>query len=237
MMASFYDGESRIIRGLTQTGLVERAGIGLVSGESTWPHTYASTGRPVPAYTEEARLDDILGEESRLISRAKAEGFFWDKETVSEVIRGLANSGGSEHDVYVTGGAGCLIVIRCTINDSYGYRLRSPAQYLQRLQNYNAIFPGIQMRLIGVAQNARGNGVIWTAQPFVEGKAFKDEKSLQDALEQRGWVRLGSDTLYRHKDTGVTFYDAHSDNVLYRGNEIYPIDVIVTDTGYHDGSS
>lgn len=84
-MASYHDGESRIIRGLTQAGLVERAGLGLVSGESARPDAYAGAGRPVPAYTEEARLDAILGEESRLISRAKAEGFFWDADTVAEV--------------------------------------------------------------------------------------------------------------------------------------------------------
>lgn len=230
-MASYHDGESGIIRGLTQAGLVERAGLGLVSGESARPDTYAGAGRPVPAYTEEARIEDIVGEESRLISRAKDEGFFWDADTVSEVIRGLVNGGGSEHDVYVTGGTGCLVVIRSTINDSYGYRRRSPAQYLRRLQDYNTVFPGIQTRLIGVAQNTRGNGVIWTAQPFVEGRAFKDERSLQEALEKRGWERLGSDTIYRHRETGVVFHDAHSDNVLYRGNEIYPIDVIVTDAG------
>jgi hypothetical protein len=230
-MASYRDGESRIIRGLTQAGLVERAGLGLVSGESARPDAYAGAGRPVPAYTEEARLDDILGEEGRLIARAKADGFFWDKDTVAEVIRGLVSGGGSEHDVYVAGEAGCLVVIRSTINDSYGYRMRSPAQYLRRLQNYNAVFPGIQTRLIGVAQNSRGNGVVWTAQPFVEGRAFNDERRLQEALELRGWERLGSDTIYRHKETGVVFHDAHSDNVLYRGNEIYPIDVIVTDVG------
>jgi hypothetical protein len=35
-ITSYPDGESRIIRGLTQAGLVERAGLGLVSGESAW---------------------------------------------------------------------------------------------------------------------------------------------------------------------------------------------------------
>ncbi len=230
-MAPFEDGESRIIRGFAQAGLVEGEGLGLVSGESERPHTYASAGRPIPSYAEEARLDDIVGEEGRLIARAKAEGFFWDQDKVARIIRGLVNGGGSEHDVYVLGETGGLIVIRSTINDSYGFRFRSPAQYLKRLQDYNTVFPGIQTRLIGVSQNSRGNGVIWTAQPFVEGKAFNDERSLQNALEQRGWVRLGSDTIYQHHETGVVFRDAHSDNVLYRGDEIYPIDVIVTDIG------
>ena len=70
----------------------------------------------------------------------------------------------------------------------------------------------------------------------MEGRAFKDEKSLQVALEQRGWERQGSDTIYRNKETGVVIHDAHSDNVLHRRNEIYPIDVIVTDTGSIRGS-
>ena len=230
-MASFRDGESRIIRGLAQAGLAERAGLGLVSGESARPDAYTRAGWSIPAYTEEASVEDILAEEGRLIARAKDEGFFWDRDTVSEVIRGLPSGGGSEHDVYVAGGVGSLIVLRSTINDSYGYRLRSPAQYLRRLQNYNSVFPGLQTRLIGVAQNSRGNGVIWTAQPFVEGQAFQDEQSLQTALEKHGWERLGSDTIYKNKATGVVIHDAHSDNVLHRGNDIYPIDVIVTELG------
>lgn len=112
---------------------------------------------------------------------------------------------------------------------------RSPAQYLQRLQHYNAAFPGIQTRLIGVSRNTRGNGVIWTAQPFVEALELKDDKRLQSLLEAKGWVRIdgpGDDNIvYRHTPTGAIIRDAHTGNILVKGQELYPIDVIVTDLG------
>jgi|GEM_PF-6987949 len=228
----FADGESRIVQGLSEAHIDPRGAVGLVSRESEKPDAYAGAGRSIPPHSEPAAVGDIIAEEERLIARAKAEGFFWDKEKTSRIIAALGKKGGgSEHDVYFAGTAKNPIVIRSTIQDSYGFRHRSPAQYLKRLQDFNAAFPGIQMRMIGVSQNARGNGVIWTAQPFVEGREFKDEKALQKELEARGWERLGSDTNYRHIETGVVITDAHGSNILKKGRELFPIDVIVSNLG------
>lgn len=188
------DGESRIIQGLAQINSDSGAEVGLVSRESEKPDAYASAGRSIPPYTEQASVGEIIAEEGRLIDRAKQEGFFWDAAKVQSILAKAGDKGGgSEHDVYVFDDGDNAIVIRSTIQDSYGFRHRSPAQYLKRLENYNNRFPGIQMRMIGVSLNARGNGVIWTAQPFVEGKEFKEEAQVQKALEKRGWKRITSE--------------------------------------------
>jgi hypothetical protein len=143
--------------------------------------------------------------------------------------------GGTEHDVYIIDEGSVPIVIRSTIMDSYGFRGRSPAQYLKRLSDYNTVFPGIQTRMIGVSLNSRGSGVIWTAQLFVEGTEFNDDEQLQREMEGRGWERIDKDydenIIYRHLQTGVVIRDVHGGNVLKKGKEIYPIDVVVTDLG------
>jgi hypothetical protein len=229
-------GESRLIQGLAQADAFKGTGVGLVSSESEKPETYTRTGRSIPPYTERADLSDLAYEEAKLIERASAEGFFWDNAQVEKIIAYLGDAGGgTEHDVYITGEKRHLIVIRSTILDSYGFQGRSPAQYLQRLQSYNTAFPGIQTRMIGVSRNTRGNGVIWTVQPFVEGIELKDDKRLQSLMEAKGWVRIdgpGDDTIvYRHPPTGAIIRDAHTGNILVKGKELFPIDVIVTSLG------
>lgn len=84
-----------------------------------------------------------------------------------EEIESLSSDGGSEHKVYLDAVEG--VVFRKTINDSYGFSYKSPAQYLKRLVDYATLFPEIEMALIGVSKNERGNGVVWTRQNFVEG--------------------------------------------------------------------
>ena len=136
-------------------------------------------------------------------------------------------SGGSEHDVALVGPRNRRLIVRSTIKDSYGFAFRSPAQYLKRLENFNMAFPALQMRVIGVSRNARGNGVVWTAQPFVEGWEFAEDSHLRKALEKAGWERVGSDTVYRHKLSGLVIRDAHTGNVLTDGKHLYPVDVII----------
>ena len=76
--------------------------------------------------------------------------------------------------------------------------------------------------MIGVSQNVRGNGVIWTVQPFVEGKHFKEESQVQRELESRGWLRMGSGATYRHNQAGVIMSDAHAGNIIVNGQELIP---------------
>jgi hypothetical protein len=228
------DGEFWIIQGLAEANLDPRGAVGLVSRESSQAESYASPFRPIPNYATEASVQDIVAEEQRLIQRAEEEGFFWDAAKVQRVVGQFAEtSGGGEHDVALVGGRNWRLIVRSTINDSYGFAFRSPAQYLKRLEHFNFAFPALQMRVIGVSRNARGNGVIWTAQPFVEGWEFAEESQLCKALEKAGWTRVGSDTVYQHKRSGLVIRDAHTGNVLTDGKHLYPVDVIIDDWPEH----
>lgn len=164
-----------------------------------------------------------------MIARARAEGWFWSHEDL-RCLRNVIHSiraGGHEHDVYLAGrDPSTLLVIRNTVKDSYGFAHRSPAQYLKRLEDYNRAFPDIQTRVIGVSTNERGNGVIWTVQPFVDGHEFDSDADLRKAMEGHGWER-GVDITYKHRRTGVVIHDAHTGNILWKGNELFPVDVVV----------
>ncbi|QHS08757.1 hypothetical protein [Sinimarinibacterium sp. NLF-5-8] len=222
--------ESRLVQGLSAAGIFERGSGRLVSRQSAEQASlYTDNGsRPRP-HGIRARSDALDREEARLIARAKSEGFFWSKDTVRDIetLLGKRTTSGTEHDVYMVGDVPNRVVIRNTVKDSYGFAHTSPAQYLQRLADYNRVFPHLQVRMLGVSQNARGNGVVWTAQPFVAGREYKSDAALRRALEAQGWEHLG-ELEYRHKQTGVVIDDAHKGNVLYRGGELFPIDVIVT---------
>lgn len=224
----FSSTESRLVQGLSAAGLFKEGSRSLVLGESARASLYTSDGSRPLAHGERAPVREIDAEEQRLIVRAKAEGFFWDKDKAQAIasLLGQRTTRGSEHDVYMLGDGKDQIVIRNTTKDSYGFAHTTPAQYLQRLEDYNRAFPELQIRVIGVSQNERGNGVIWTVQPFAGGKEFASEAGLRKALGKKGWEHLG-DLKYRHQQTGVTIDDAHVGNVLHRGGELFPIDVIV----------
>jgi hypothetical protein len=232
MGVSFADGESRLIQGLAQANNDIGTELSLVPVESSRAEAYASPGRAIPSYTERANIQDLFNEEARLIQRAQAEGFFWESDKVDSIINALPDkTGGSEHDVRITKVKGNRVVLRNTIKDSFGFDGRSPAQYLKRLENYNELFPALQVRVIGVSRNKRGNGVIWTAQPFVEGKQFPNDAALHTELRKKGWERIDKDydenIIFRHKASGVVMRDVHKGNVLQAGKELYPIDVII----------
>ncbi len=150
--------ESRLVQGLAEAGLDGLGAERLVRGESAQPSVYTSDGtRPRPYGKHQASPRVVDAEETRLIARAKAEGFFWDDKKLLAVrsVLGPKTASGSEHDVYVVGKTQNILVIRNTIKDSYGFAHNSPAQYLQRLAHHNSVFPGLQVRVIGVSQNAR----------------------------------------------------------------------------------
>lgn len=188
-------------------------------------HTGRSAARP---YEEHATFQELDVEEARLIHLAKKGGFFIENERLKPTLEQLEEktTRGSEHDVYLLQSNGGAVIIRNTIRDSYGFVHRSPAQYLKRLEDYNQLFPGIQIRVIGVSGNMRGNGVIWTIQPFVEGREFPNDAALRKALCSRGWDHV-KDITFIHKHTGIVIEDAHCGNVLERDDQLYPIDVIV----------
>lgn len=232
----FEHGQSRLIQGLSGAGFDEGGAGRLVRSESTEPSLYtAGRARPLP-YSEQSSARDIDAEEARLIARAKEEGFFWGAGKMPGIaaLLGRRAAGGNEHDVFIVGDPPNRVVIRKTVKDSYGFAFRSPSQYLKRIDDYNRVFPNIQVRVIGVSRSPvlgklsdnHGKGVIWTAQTFVEGTAFANSADLHTAMVAHGWERLKG-LEYRHKETGVIIDDVHHGNVLQRDGNLFPIDVVI----------
>lgn len=182
----------------------------------------------------DASKDEIREQSARLIERAKSEGFFWpnDSAILAELERQFAN-GGAEHQVYSVGRGNERVVIRATDNGYFGPRSDiSPAQYLARLDDYSAAFPSLQTRLIGVSESpyVEGHAVIWTVQPFVFGERASAQSKLVEAMEANGWESVDGPHSYefRNKESGVVISDAHTENVYYDENGVYPFDVVVT---------
>jgi hypothetical protein len=207
--------------------------IGVMGEEYTSPQRIAgrvgaTTDRAgVRPYDDKATGRETAVESQRLIDSAEDGGFFLDDDDISAI--GAAEVAktkvGEEHTVLFVGKEPNKLVIRSTIRSNFGVPDRSPAQYLQRIEDYNSLFPKHPLVVIGVSLNNGQNPVIWTAQPFVEGEEFDSDLDLQAAMERRGWVRNG--TIYRHSASGAVIYDVHPGNILHKGDELYPIDVIV----------
>ncbi|MDP2830266.1 MAG: hypothetical protein Q8O37_16890 [Sulfuricellaceae bacterium] len=171
-------------------------------------------------------------EQAKLIAEAKANGFFYEDENpFMRAVMAHENRGGTEHDAYIVGEAPNIVVIRSTAKSGFGLTSSdSPAQYLERMAEYNATFPLLQIRVIGVSQNSDGVPAIWTAQSFIHGKRFKNHDELTAAFVNKGWEKVkapGSPFRYRHKETGAVIDDAHIFNVLHIDEKLYPIDIVV----------
>jgi hypothetical protein len=234
----YADTEGRIERGLLarfvpqqnqrELGGHRRVRPRIIRGESADASTYAS---PVRGYFEEVGAAEVDAESQKLIARARTAGFFWDARTVERVVT-TANlhTGGQEHDTAIFNQGENHIVIRRTINGDFGFPESSPSQYLKRVEDYNHLFPHLQVRVIGVSQNADRNGraVIWTAQPFVDGEAFDSDAELEIMMLEHGWDRIVPDEHnYIHRRTGAVITDALGRNVLRHDGDLFPIDVIV----------
>ena len=84
------------------------------------------------------------------------------------------------------------VVIRRTINDSFGFRFSSPFQYLRRMAEFSAQVPAAAVRFLGVSINARNNGVIWTVQPYIEGTHPHRRNSSPISLPKAGVLPVPS---------------------------------------------
>lgn len=209
-----------------------RGSYGVVPQQWAKPSAYSDVRRGEGSFlTEESSPETIRDESNKLIAAAKENGFFWEND--SPVFDQLADAArpteaGAEHDAYFVGSGDDRLVIRSTANGTYGpTKDTSPAQYLQRLEENNIVFPYLPIEVIAVSQDEDGNAVIWTAQKFADGKEFDSEKELESAMERQGWEREGVSYRYKHKETGAVIQDAHTGNVLYNGDDLFPIDVIV----------
>jgi len=141
---------------------------------------------------------------------------------------GTPKGGGSEHDTWKIETSSGAFVIRRTINDSYGFRFSSPFQYLRRMAEFSHQVPVAAVRFLGVSLNKRGNGVIWTVQPYIEG-THPTQAELVAELKSHGWQPAGSlhnHLVFQHDPTGIRMHDVHAGNFIRQKNgNLIPIDV------------
>ncbi len=120
------------------------------------------------------------------------------------------------------------IIIRNTKDGTYGYLDgASPTQYFRRLARNNKVFSATPIHLIGVSEGKGGEAVIWTVQSFVKGKTYDTERKFSMAMSDHGWEPYNRPNSYLHRETGAVIRDASKANILYVGNELFPVDVII----------
>ncbi len=187
------------------------------------------TQAPVAEYALSASPAQIDSEESCLLEwAAKNHRVFPSEEIASFEQQAGPQGGGSEHDAWVVMGKGGKVVIRRTINDSYGFRFSSPFQYLRRMAEFSAQVPSAAVRFLGVSRNTRGNGVIWTVQPYIEGTHPTQAELVAD-LASQGWRPAGSlhnHLVFEHAPSAIRMHDVHAGNFIRQKNgALIPIDV------------
>ena len=100
------------------------------------------TQAPVAEYAHSASPAEIDFEETRLMDWADKNHRVFPVEEIQEFEQQAGiQGGGSEHDAWVVMGKEGKVVIRRTINDSYGFRFSSPFQYLRRMAEFSAQVP------------------------------------------------------------------------------------------------
>ena len=137
---------------------------------------------------------------------------------------------GNEHNVLAFTKGKHPFVIRLTKLDMFGLPGRTPAEYLQRWRLSNAAFPDAAVSFLAYTRNSRGNGVILTSQPYLEG-IKKSQKAIDRAFDLLGFQSVpGEPTSYLNPHTEVEIHDAKPDNVLFdpQGNML-PFDVWIND--------
>jgi len=187
------------------------------------------TKAPIAEYSHRASPSVIDSEESILVEWAERNFRMFANEEIKEFER-LASpkGGGSEHDAWKIETPTGAVVIRRTINDSYGFRFSSPFQYLRRMAEFSAQVPSAAVEFLGVSRNARGNGVIWTVQPYIEGTHPTQAELIAD-LASQGWRPVGSlhnHLVFEHHPSGIRMHDVHAGNFIRQKNgSLIPIDV------------
>ena len=193
------------------------------------------TQGPVKEYAESAPPAEIDAEESILIEWAVCNHRkFPTDEILKFETQAGPKGGGSEHDAWKIETPTGAVVIRRTINDSYGFRFSSPFQYLRRMAEFSEQVPGAAVSFLGVSTNSRGNGVIWTAQPYIEG-SHPTQSELVAELREQGWHPAGTEhnhLVFEHALTGVRMHDVHAGNfILQKRGGLIPIDVFFEGLG------
>lgn len=187
------------------------------------------TQAPVKEYALSAAPSQIDTEETALLDWADRNHRLFPAEEIKQFeSQAGSKGGGSEHDAWKIETVGDAVVIRRTINDSYGFRFSSPFQYLRRMAEFSAQVPAAAVRFLGVSLNPRGNGVIWTVQPYIEG-THPTQAELVAELASQGWRPAGSlhnHLVFEHSSSGIRMHDVHAGNFIRRRNgDLIPIDV------------
>lgn len=184
---------------------------------------------PVREYADPVNPTEIDTEELILIDWAlRHHRLFATDEILKFETQAGPKGGGSEHDAWVVSGPEGKVVIRRTIHDSYGFRFSSPFQYLRRMAEFSEQVPAAPVSFLGVSKNSRGNGVIWTAQPYIEG-THPTQTELVAELKALGWQPAGSrhnHLVFEHTPSGVRMHDVHAGNFIrQKSGVLIPIDV------------
>ena len=187
------------------------------------------TQSPVKEYSLLADPDEINREEARLFKWAMANHRLFPDLEIDEFENQAGHQGGgSEHDVWKIETPDFAFMIRRTINDCYGFRFSSPFQYLRRMAEFSIQVPCAAIKFLGVSKNSRGNGVIWTVQPYIEGDHLS-QGALVTHLGKSGWRRVvtrDNHLVFEHAATGIRMHDVHSGNFIRQKNgALVPIDV------------
>lgn len=187
------------------------------------------TQAPVAEYAQSASPAEIDAEESILIQWADHNHRLFPADEIQKFEKSAPpKGGGSEHDAWKIETPNGAFVIRRTINDSYGFRFSSPFQYLRRMAEFSEQVPAAAVRFLGASLNTRGNGVIWTVQPYIEG-THPSQAELVAELTLQGWKPAGSlhnHLVFQHVASGTRMHDVHAGNFIRQKNGILiPIDV------------
>jgi hypothetical protein len=187
------------------------------------------TQAPVAEYVLPASHSSIDQEEADLFVWAERNHRIFSSEDIQQFeIRAGCKGGGSEHDAWVVTGKDGKVVIRCTIQDSYGFRFSSPFSYLRRMAEFSSQVPSASVSFLGVSRNVRGNGVIWTVQPYIEG-THPTQAELVAELKLQQWkpaVTQHNHLVFEHIPSGIRMHDVHAGNFIRQKNgTLIPIDV------------
>ena len=111
------------------------------------------TQAPVAEYVLPASPSSIDQEEAALFVWAERNYRIFSSEEIQQFeIRAGCKGGGSEHDAWKVETSLGAFIIRCTIQDSYGFRFSSPFSYLRRMAEFSSQVPIASVSFLGVSR-------------------------------------------------------------------------------------
>tara|TARA_S200002703_G_scaffold32127_1_gene28040 strand:+ start:1703 stop:7081 length:5379 start_codon:yes stop_codon:yes gene_type:complete len=187
------------------------------SYESPWVAPVINRGEAV------AKMN---AQDEHLLDWSKTNGYYIPAEDFEYAMSQSKDFfSGEEHRVILTPDG--KHVIKVTHKDQYGKPFKLASEYLQQMDDYNAVVaPDMQRTFLGVTEFKPGVPAIVSSQPVVTGTKITDEQ-IGSYMEKEGFTQLGSLYIYQH-ESGVRVYDLHDGNaVIGEDGKIKPFDVWV----------